>query len=607
MANSKELAELISLVRKATRPKAWEGHSLKSAKGKALAEEYRSLGPRTLYRHEGPEAALTKVGELSSDAEVGGMMQADEPSGKYFGSRLQDVAPLVEPNRFTPKSSGSPLSFTNARDSVEQLVDRGDIPGEEFIRARLKPNARILDAGTPERWQEVVDEFKGVYPERTKQAFQEQFTLWLRKNYDAVTFPDIAGEQPELTQTVLLNPGKAIGRKGNRYRLLSLGAALAGGAAAQPDEAQASTRTELLKKIFKEGVKSVSKKDLVKLFRESRNKLYRADIRAETLARKGFDSSIASRSLPEGDVPGIYYTRRLRDIGELVDMEDELPNVVGLPRPGSKILKGGTHYNYQALSDKQAKALEDADFASGRAIEGFIEVVQLKPGNVLARIDTARGRVYRILGLTGAATATLSTSNSEASPIYDVLKAGTKQARRAAKGFESRTSKLLAGTDFMGGKIKEVLAHPTDDEIRHIVMSDDSVYPVTKDVASSLVRNVGTRAKITELAGKETEGQLEQALKSLAYHESRVPISQSNATTRQLYRDFLAQLDEAKIGKQATPYVLVKRSEREFTMPQAYAELLQAEGHLTIVGLPKQLKRPTKGTRSQKLWPWGRK
>jgi hypothetical protein len=183
----------------------------------------------------------------------------------------------------------------------------------------------------------------------------------------------------------------------------------------------------------------------------------------------------------------------------------------------------------------------------------------------------------------------IGPSEAEALPIGKMVTAGTKVAKTAIKEVPSRTSKLLKGTEFMGQSIKKITKGRGD--WRHIILEDGTVYPVTKDVASDLVRHQGTVEKMTEFGFRHPTGpsavmgqasQVDQAFKSLVYHENRSNPYLPQKTIIENYKAYANQVKQAGLGE-AVPYSLVKRGNRMFTMPSAYAELLEKEGHLKIV------------------------
>ncbi len=185
--------------------------------------------------------------------------------------------------------------------------------------------------------------------------------------------------------------------------------------------------------------------------------------------------------------------------------------------------------------------------------------------------------------LAGSIISAIGPSEAEASPVGKLVTSGAKVAKKAISEAPSRTSKLLEGVEFMGKKIKAVTKGRGD--WRHIVLDDDSVYPVTKDIASDLVRHRGTASKMAEFGAKELEGpsQVEQALKSLSYHEARANLYLTRKIIRSNYKDYARQVKQVGLPEGAMRYSLVERGGKTFSMPSEYATLLQKEGHLKII------------------------
>lgn len=193
----------------------------------------------------------------------------------------------------------------------------------------------------------------------------------------------------------------------------------------------------------------------------------------------------------------------------------------------------------------------------------------------------------RIAGLTGAlgsGGSLAAEEEAEAFPIGKVIRMGTKASTGVMKsvksGGASRTADLLKGTEFRGGTIKTVTKGRGDG--RYIVLEDDTSYPVTKDVVSDMVRQRGTASKMTELATKEGAGQVEQAIKSLMYHEARVSPFETRATLRDYYKRYRRNVKDSGIGD-TEPYCIVQRKDKKFAMPEQYATILEKEGHLKIL------------------------
>ena len=167
--------------------------------------------------------------------------------------------------------------------------------------------------------------------------------------------------------------------------------------------------------------------------------------------------------------------------------------------------------------------------------------------------------------------------------IGKLIKLGAKEkgvAEGILRGGMSRAAAGLKGTTFKGGTIKTITKGKGN--IRHIVLEDETVYPVYKDVVSNLMRRAGTSAKMGELASKVGESdQLLQAMKSAKYHKARIAPLSSRTLIEANYRNYVGQMEQAEL--QRTPYSLVKDSEKTFSMPRPYAEVLERAGQLKIL------------------------
>jgi len=186
----------------------------------------------------------------------------------------------------------------------------------------------------------------------------------------------------------------------------------------------------------------------------------------------------------------------------------------------------------------------------------------------------------RIAGLTGAlaggsmAASTLEPEEAEAGTIGKAFKLG----KEVFKGV-SRTAEGLSGTKFLGKEIKTVMKGRGD--TRYIVLTDDTVYPTNKNVISDMIRTSGTAEKLTEFAAKKKGPGIDQALKSMAYHESRTNQYNTRAIIRDYYKAYTKQMKEA--GVDVMPFSLVQRGDLTYTMPTPYAKMLEKEGHLKVI------------------------
>lgn len=195
--------------------------------------------------------------------------------------------------------------------------------------------------------------------------------------------------------------------------------------------------------------------------------------------------------------------------------------------------------------------------------------------------DTKQGFVDRLMSVIGP-------SEAEAFPIGKLLKGGTKgaakMASKAIASAGSSTEKALKGQAFeaFGGRTIQSITKGSGDK-RIITFTDESVAPVTKDVLHDLMRQRGIQTKMAEFAAKSEQGQLEQAYKSLQFHESRAWHGHTEKTIREYHKDFTKNLKDAGQEVPAMSLVRMKGKRKSFTMPTAYANLLEKEGVLKVV------------------------
>lgn len=166
--------------------------------------------------------------------------------------------------------------------------------------------------------------------------------------------------------------------------------------------------------------------------------------------------------------------------------------------------------------------------------------------------------------------------------LSKLLKAGTKEALQAAKKPLSSASKKAKeyGAIYMDQEVKAITKGKGN--WRYIILKDGTTYPVTKDVASDLIRHSGMGAQAVKFGLERGESRVDQAFKSLLYHESRSNPFMSKELIKSNYKDYLKQVKETGLGE-AAPYSLVKRGGKVFTMPSQYADLLEKEGHLKVM------------------------
>ena len=194
-----------------------------------------------------------------------------------------------------------------------------------------------------------------------------------------------------------------------------------------------ASREQILKAVFKHGVEKFDKEVLEKLFKPGKGKLYRHEWNPDELAKKGFQPSRVSESSKEAlskggqgynrqeaevfdEVRGLYYyPYKKRPESIYWDGPSggrggpESINVTGIKRPGAETVNYG---NFEDYGRKPSKNLEISSAKDVPSTADFVhdmengpwgsEMVQRNQGNVLAKIKTSIGNIYRILGLTGA-------------------------------------------------------------------------------------------------------------------------------------------------------------------------------------------------------------
>ena len=172
----------------------------------------------------------------------------------------------------------------------------------------------------------------------------------------------------------------------------------------------------------------------------------------------------------------------------------------------------------------------------------------------------------------------IGPSEAEAFPIGKAFKVGQK-----ALGSLSSASERLAGKTVQGKIVKEV--RKGHGNWRQIIFEDDSVLPVTKDYVHSLSRAKGTEQYVNAFAEKNKEGQLQQALKSMAKHESMVYPERTTHVRRDVtenfHQAFKARAQELQV--EVPDSVMVQRGKKSYMMPKPYAEILQRNGILQII------------------------
>lgn len=230
----------------------------------------------------------------------------------------------------------------------------------------------------------------------------------------------------------------------------------------------------------------------------------------------------------------------------------------------------------KGFSDRLTRKLKEQgthvifpDVAAGQP--DIPQLVALEPEKTIAK----KGNKYSLMGLAGAAGAIsglIGSDKAEAGVKDKMIGAPLKSARNAIKGELSSAWKDLAGTEFKGQTIKYITKGKGD--LRYIILNDDTVYPVSKEVVHSLSKAAGTKKSLGEFSAADAEGKLSKAYKSLKYHMSRA-YGDENAITDYSKR----YTEQIKLSGLEPPKLsLVEADGKKFTMPKDYADLLTKEG-----------------------------
>jgi hypothetical protein len=356
------------------------------------------------------------------------------------------------------------------------------------------------------------------------------------------------------------------------------------------DVGKDEARKRILNKLFEnppnEGLETFAKTD---------KKLLKADSRPVDLFASGMKPKYKSSF---GEIGGLYWAPRKEFFDTFVNESRfkaykdagilESRTIEGIPRPDAKVQTIFQHTSDpgKLRSLGRRKLLDkDADFVeilrNMDRLGPFHEIVQRKPGNVLARLNvtgTPKGNfLYRILGLAGATAGGVAAGEEEveAMPLGKLLKGAA--ARAVPKG-ESSAAKKLVGKVIEGRTVTNVTA---GGPYRYIHYNDGTVERVGKDSIHNLARGFGTESKMAEFAAKDEPSQLLQAMKSLDYHKARSIPAGSKMMMREHFKHYTSTLKEA--GLPVEPTSMVRSGNDTFLMPTRYAEMLEKEGHLKIL------------------------
>jgi hypothetical protein len=329
---------------------------------------------------------------------------------------------------------------------------------------------------------------------------------------------------------------------------------------------KASPKSELLKRVFKEGVEHVDKKELSALFSKAR-KLWRYDSNPEELAKIGFKPGRVTEVEGSANIPGIYYADRKKELNRFLGLSKKsAPDVEIITNPEAITRR---------VPNNTEGTIAGADFVK-RYNDPLNETIQQNPGQALARIKLANGTYeYKVIGAIGALA-----GGSLALDQNNEAEAGTlsKATQAIAKGAESSASKALKGTSFKEGIIEKIVKGKGD--WRYIFNQGvDEPFLVDKNVVNSLARSNGTSKQIEKFSLADEESKLAQAYKSLEMHKSKADVDPN--VILDYHSNYAQQLNLA--GQQAPSMSLVKSEGKHFTLPTEYAKLLDKEGALKLI------------------------
>lgn len=192
---------------------------------------------------------------------------------------------------------------------------------------------------------------------------------------------------------------------------------------------------------------------------------------------------------------------------------------------------------------------------------------------------TFKARFLKNIAIGGAVMTALQLGPDEAEAmprgVYQAIDYGQQLWRKSRD-----TAKLIGRTLSPGKVIDDVVV--TGENERRIRFTDGTESIVDKKDLAQLYRSLGTRDyEAIQAIDKDPVSQMTRALKSLSFHEARykqVPESQA----LQYVDDYLRNLSE--MGEHISPdLVFVQRGDKVFTMPRAYAELLEEQDLLKIL------------------------
>lgn len=358
---------------------------------------------------------------------------------------------------------------------------------------------------------------------------------------------------------------------------------------------------------------------LKKLFKELESKggkkLYRTG-NASKLADEGFDEALQMadsryNKTTWGEPGGIYYANRPKDVGNLrmgskLWEGKDVPDITAIPLPSART-KSFTAAEWEPQFSKTKEELtkelkpnydlvEFPDLVTNQP--NLRQTVQLNPKSVLARIKTDKGIKYKILSLTAMLTAAgatpdeitgvtdmFKTKEANAMPLGKLLKAGTKEALKAAEGLPSSTAKVLKGkslegTAIQGMKLDSKIVADVKSGIgnwRNIIFEDGSSLPVTTDFLESIMREHGKATYAAKRAVMTAEEQLKEAEASLQYHLNRTYTEGKNRPVK--FQEKHSQRMNELVGpERGAEMIGFWHGRRYVIMPKYQAEILERNG-----------------------------
>jgi hypothetical protein len=204
----------------------------------------------------------------------------------------------------------------------------------------------------------------------------------------------------------------------------------------------------------------------------------------------------------------------------------------------------------------------------------------------------------KILGLTAMLTAAgatpdeitgvtdmFKTKEANAMPLGKLLKAGTKEALKAAEGLPSSTAKVLKGkslegTAIQGMKLDSKVVADVRSGIgnwRNIIFEDGSSLPVTTDFLESIMREHGKATYAAKRAVMTAEEQLKEAEASLQYHLNRTYTEGKNRPVK--FQEKHSQRMNELVGpERGAEMIGFWHGRRYVIMPKYQAEILERNG-----------------------------